>query len=220
MTGEENEVLSIKNSIAPSNIKLSILSGSNASEEAFKLIGNKDRSIPSIIHIATHGFAYPSIQKLKKRSDFIMQENERVFSSSDDALTRAGLVMAGGNKVWTSGIPYSNHEDGILTAREVTELNLKGCVLSTLSACETGIGEIKGSEGVFGLQRAFKMAGVKYLIVSLWKVPDSQTNEFMQQFYSAWLIQKLPIRDAFRQTQISMSKKYPPYQWAAFVLVE
>jgi CHAT domain-containing protein len=99
-------------------------------------------------------------------------------------------------------------------------MDLRGCMLATLSACETGLGEIKGSEGVFGLQRAFKMAGVQNLIVILWQVPDKTTTEFMETFYKKWLINKLELREAFRQTQQEMSRKYKPYQWAAFVLVE
>ncbi len=221
LAGTENEVSAIKNIASPNKMSLSLLTGSNASEENFKKIGSANEPAPSVIHIATHGFAFATPKKIPKEDRFLLQDNRTyVFRISEDPLTRAGLVMAGGNQVWSTGIPYPNHEDGILTAREVSEMNLKGCVLATLSACETGLGEIKGSEGVFGLQRAFKMAGVKYLIVSLWKVPDAQTKEFMELFYSSWLNQKLPIREAFRQTQIYLSKKYPPYQWAAFVLVE
>jgi CHAT domain-containing protein/tetratricopeptide (TPR) repeat protein len=221
LAGSENEVNAIKNIAVPSKISTNLLTGSNASEESFKKIGFENTTAPSVIHIATHGFAFTIPKKIPNEGKFVLQDNKtNVFRMSEDPLTRAGLVMAGGNQVWATGIPYPNHDDGILTAREVSELNLNGCVLATLSACETGLGEIKGSEGVFGLQRAFKMAGVKYLIVSLWKVPDAQTTEFMQLFYSSWLIQKLPIRDAFRQTQITMSNKYTPYQWAAFILVE
>jgi CHAT domain-containing protein len=202
-------------------MSLSLKTGSNASEEFVKEMGSGIKPVPSVMHIATHGFSFASPKlEVRHEKSFLQNDNKQVFRSSEDALTRAGLVMAGGNKFWTTGTTYQNHEDGILTAREISELNLNGCILATLSACETGLGEIKGSEGVFGLQRAFKMAGVKYLIVSLWKVPDAQTTEFMQLFYSSWLIQKLPIREAFHQTQLTMSKKHLPYQWAAFVLVE
>ena len=150
----------------------------------------------------------------------LQNDKPTIYRESQDPLTRAGLVLAGGNQVWQTGDPFPNQEDGVLTAREVLNLDLSGCVLATLSACETGLGEIQGSEGVFGLQRAFKMAGVRYLMLSLWKVPDNETGEFMQLFYNKWLAEKLPIREAFHQTQLTMSKKYLPYQWAAFVLVE
>jgi len=221
LSGTENEVNTIKNIANPNELSINLLTGSHASEEAFKSFGYTTSTVPSVIHIATHGFAFPTPQKISKEQKLLLKEDRAsVFSTSEDPLTRAGLIMAGGNHVWTTGVPYPNHDDGILTAREISQLNLNDCVLATLSACETGLGEIKGNEGVFGLQRAFKMAGVKYLIVSLWKVPDFQTTEFMQLFYSSWLITKLPIRDAFRQTQITMSKKYSPYYWGAFILIE
>lgn len=90
-----------------------------------------------------------------------------------------------------------------------------------LSACETGLGDIDGNEGVYGLQRAFKMAGVESIIMSLWQVPDAETSEFMQLFYSTWF-KGDTIREAFNHTQHAMQKKYAtePYKWAAFVLLE
>jgi len=88
-----------------------------------------------------------------------------------------------------------------------------------MSACETGLGDIKGSEGVYGLQRAFKMSGVHYMIMSLWKVPDKETQEFMTMFYSKLLLYK-NINKAFKEIQKEMRQKYDPYYWAAFVLIE
>ena len=123
--------------------------------------------------------------------------------------------------MWEKGLSFPNHEDGIITANEVSKLNFNDCVLATLSACETGLGDLTSSEGVFGLQRAFKLAGVRYLIVSLWKVPDTETAEFMRLFYSKWLRDKNEINEAFRNTQIEISRKYKePNKWAGFVLVE
>jgi CHAT domain-containing protein len=90
-----------------------------------------------------------------------------------------------------------------------------------LSACETGLGDIQGNEGVYGLQRAFKIAGVKYLIMSLWQVPDEQTAEFMKQFYQNWLEKGMTIPDAFRLTQHEMRERFiNPYGWAGLVLIE
>ena len=162
------------------------------------------------------------MEKPNEFQGMIMQQQEKryVLRQSEDPLSRAGLIMTGGNKAWSTGQTYTNREDGILTGREIANMDLRGCMLATLSACETGLGEIKGSEGVFGLQRAFKMAGVQNLIVSLWQVPDKETSEFMEAFYTNWVTNKLPIPEAFRQTQQFMSKKYKPYQWAGFVLVE
>jgi CHAT domain-containing protein len=106
-----------------------------------------------------------------------------------------------------------------LTALEVSNLNLTGVQLIVLSACETGLGEIKGSEGVYGLQRAFKAAGVQQLIMSLWQVPDKETQEFMNQFYLE-LLKSGNTQQAFKATQQTMKAHLDPYYWGAFVLVE
>ena len=116
-------------------------------------------------------------------------------------------------------MPIDGVEDGVVTAYEISQLNLSNTELVVLSACETGLGDVKGTEGVFGLQRAFKMAGAKKMIVSLWKIPDKETSELMTGFYSYWLKGKM-IDAAFAQAQADMRKKYSPYYWAAFVLVE
>ncbi|MGB4820496.1 MAG: CHAT domain-containing protein, partial [Saprospiraceae bacterium] len=93
--------------------------------------------------------------------------------------------------------------------------------LVVLSACETGLGDIQGNEGVYGLQRAFKIAGVKYLIMSLWQVPDKQTSLLMTTFYKKWLEDKMTIPDAFHAAQKELREiGLDPYQWAGFVLVE
>ena len=128
-------------------------------------------------------------------------------------------MFSGGNDVWSGRTPVEGTEDGIATSYEISQLNLSNTELVVLSACETALGDVKGSEGVFGLQRAFKMAGVKKLIVSLWQVPDKETAELMTAFYSYWLKGKA-VNEAFALAQAEMRKKYSPYYWAAFVLVE
>ncbi len=115
--------------------------------------------------------------------------------------------------------PVEGVEDGIATAYEISQLNLSNTDLVVLSACETALGDVKGSEGVFGLQRAFKMAGVKKMIVSLWQVPDKETAELMTAFYTCWM-KGNTINHSFREAQAGMRKKYPAFYWAAFVLVE
>jgi CHAT domain-containing protein len=137
---------------------------------------------------------------------------------ASNPLIRSGLVMAGANRVWLGQKPFADFEDGILTAYEISLMNLSNTKLVVLSACETGLGDIEGSEGVFGLQRAFKMAGVPYTMMSLWSVPDEQTAELMIQFYT-YLIDNQFITTAFSNAQRAMQKKYPPYYWAGFVLV-
>ena len=102
-------------------------------------------------------------------------------------MIRSGLMMAGGDHVWNGNAAVAGLEDGILTAYEVSQVNLSNTELVVLSACETGLGDIEGNEGVYGLQRAFKIAGAKNLIMSLWTVPDQQTQEMMVLFYNYWL---------------------------------
>ena len=134
-------------------------------------------------------------------------------------MMRSGLVFSGANKYWGQSNENQAEDDGILTANEISNLDLSACQLVVLSACETGLGEVKGSEGVFGLQRAFKMAGVKNIIMSLWKVPDVQTAELFNIFYSECFAGKT-IHEAFKMAQSKMKEKYSPYYWAGFVLLE
>ena len=183
---------------------------SNATEENLKKLTGQS---PQILHVATHGFFLPVPEK--KQDD----RNENIYSLSKDPLLRSGLVLAGGNYVWGGKRPLTGIEDGIATAYEISQLNLSNTDLVVLSACETALGDVKGSEGVFGLQRSFKMAGVKNLVVSLWQVPDRETVELMAAFYSHRMAGK-PVSESFNLAQADMRKKYPPFYWAAFVLVE
>lgn len=119
---------------------------------------------------------------------------------------RSGIILAGGNTTWINGITDSTAEDGILTAYEISNLNLSNTGLVVLSACETGLGDVHGTEGVYGLQRAFRMAGANRLLVSLWKIPDQYTAEFMQFFYTALLNGDNPETCLFK-ARVAMQKK-------------
>lgn len=190
----------------------STLTGSDATEEAFKQLEKQDPQ-PAILHIATHGFFFPEPEDANPTP-------ANNFATAQDPLLRSGLLMAGANRAWQGKPPLPNQEDGILTAREIASLSLGGIELAVLSACETGLGDVNNaSEEVFGLQRAFKQAGIRFLIMSLWKVPDLETAEFMNAFYGH-LAEGLEIRKAFHQTQREMSRKYPPEKWAAFILMD
>jgi CHAT domain-containing protein len=188
--------------------------GAEATEESFKKIGEGSPS-PRVLHVATHGFFFPD-PKGEKASD------EKTFKVSENPMIRSGLVLAGGNQAWKTGKPVRpDLEDGILTAYEISQMNLSNTELVVLSACETGLGDLVGNEGVYGLQRAFKIAGARYLIMSLWQVPDFQTQVFMTAFYKHWLEGKMTIPEAFRTTQSELKAKYgEAFKWAGFVLVE
>ncbi len=217
LPGTKAEVEAIHASAKPRKVNVHLYEGKEATEERYKALSGKNS--PQILHIATHGFFFPDPLKEKPKEGFI-SEDKQVFRSSDNPLNRSGLLFAGANRVWQGEQMPEGREDGILTAYEATGVILQNTKLVVLSACETGLGDIKGSEGVFGLQRAFKAAGAEYLLMSLWKVPDRETAEFMNAFYERLFAGKY-IPDAFRETQTLMRKNYPeePYKWAAFVLV-
>ena len=221
LPGTKKEARLVAEKLARNDIDTTTFAGVNALEESFySLSGNNS---PSIIHISTHGFYYPDTVSDEYRKNMINSASGDIqFKYADDPLLRSGLILAGGNNTW-KGLPRPEGiEDGILTAREVSNMNLLNTELVVLSACQTGQGDVKGSEGVEGLQRGFKMAGVHYLIMSLWEVPDKETTEFMDHFYSLWPGGELSIRSAFRETQLRMMRKYPgePSKWAGFVLME
>ena len=197
-------------------IAVTLKKGAEATEESFKALGTGGPS-PRILHIATHGFFFPD-PKDKQASD----GDEKAFKVSENPMIRSGIVLAGGNYAWKTGKPARpDLEDGILTAYEISQMNLSNTELAVLSACETGLGDLVGNEGVYGLQRAFKIAGVRYLIMSLWQVPDFQTQVFMSAFYKHWLEGKMAVPEAFRATQSELKLKYgEAFKWAGFVLVE
>lgn len=215
-----NEILDIQNILHSTNWTTQLDTGYYATEEAFRSLG-QDKPSPRILHVATHGFFFPD-PKEAPSSRRGLGEAEPVFKLSEHPMIRSGLLLAGANEAWSTGKAPENREDGILTAYEISQMNLSNTELVVLSACETGLGDIEGNEGVYGLQRAFKIAGAKYLILSLWKVSDQTTRELMTDFYRQWLVNGLEIPAAFRRAQQNMKEKHPavPYHWAGFVLVE
>lgn len=235
LPGTEKEVNSIGSYLTKKKRQIIELEGEQAKETAFKEMA----TTVDVIHISTHGFFFPNPDEIEQKRGIevaVVEQMEFRGSKDVDSLTRqssgylawnfvrnknplmrSGLILAGANDVWQRN-PSEEGEDGVLTAQEVANMNLNTTDLVVLSACETGLGDIKGSEGVFGLQRAFKMAGATNIIMSLWQVPDKETAEFMELFYQN-LIKKKDIHAAFQRTQRTMRKKYSAYYWAAFVLI-
>jgi CHAT domain-containing protein len=216
--GTNIEVNQIQHNANQNGFSTRCLNESSATEESIKTLDG--RTTPYVLHLATHGFFFedPHEKELPK-SIFELEGKAKVYKTANDPMMRSGLVLAGVNNFWSKTNENSSIEDGILTASEISNLDLSSCQLVVLSACETGLGEVKGSEGVFGLQRAFKMAGVKNIIMSLWKVPDTQTAELFDIFYSECFTGK-SIHEAFQLAQSKMKAKYSPYYWAGFVLLE
>ncbi|MBL0300588.1 MAG: CHAT domain-containing protein [Cytophagaceae bacterium] len=206
---EVNEI----NKIFPSSM---VFSDKKATETEFK---NSSSKKTSLMHLATHGFFMDS--SLVADAELAEEQTRLSFFSSENPLLRSGLIFAGGNYFWKNGKmkKESDADDGILTALELSNLDLSSVELMVLSACRTGLGDVKNSEGVYGLQRALKMAGVKSYIISLWEVPDKETKELMLLFYGD-LKKTGQIDESFLYAQREMRKKYDPYYWAAFVLVK
>ena len=216
LAGSNEEVQTIASLFKEKRIPVSLYSGNNGDEATFKNLSNQDINV---LHIATHGFFFPV--EREKPTDFERLQfiGEQKFRYVPNPLLRSGLLLAGGNSTW-KGETIPGTEDGILTAQEISEMNLSNTDLVVLSACETGLGDINNSEGVFGLQRAFKLAGVNTIIMSLWKVPDQQTSMLMQSFYKHWL-NGMSKHDAFRAAQKEVRQVYPgAYYWAGFVMVD
>jgi CHAT domain-containing protein len=218
LEGTKKEVDVINQQLSTASWQTTVLEGNDATEEKItKLEGKESREI---LHLATHGFAFPAYDF----QDTTISQNSLKYSYrySTNPMVRSGLILAGGNWAWTGSdtLKREGEEDGILTALEVSLLNLKKTKLVVLSACETGLGKIEGSEGTFGLKRGFKLAGVEQLIVSLWSIPDQETQELMSLFYSDLTQTKNPTL-SFQKAQQAMREKYPtsPFLWAGFVLV-
>jgi CHAT domain-containing protein len=202
-----------------------LYTGNAATEEQFKQLGNYSKPSPTILHLATHGFYYdePTVNlnpsEDKAIDNYISQTNR--FKENINPLLRSGLILAGANHTWQGKKPFKGLEDGILTAQEIANLNLSNTKLVVLSACESGLGDIKeNNEGIYGLQRAFKMAGVEYLLVSLWSIDDYTTQKMMKIFYTN-LKEGMNIEEAYKSMVKNIKDQYPdePFKWASFVLL-
>ena len=178
-------------------------------------IKDKQNQNPEFLHIATHGFfiAPEKASESSRNYPNATMDNQPVFSTAENPLLRSGLALAGFNQ------RNSGTEDGVLTALEVTGLNLRGTKLVVTSACETGLGDVRAGEGVYGLRRAFTLAGAQSQLMSLWKVSDDGTKDLMVQYYSR--IQNGEARgEALRQVQLEMiqsEERNHPFYWAAFI---
>ena len=214
----KTEVNAISNMLESHKIGVKTYTGVVGNEESFKSLSGKKTPI---IHLATHGFFYKNDDINKKPFlEQICMESQNYFKP-DNSLKRSGLILAGAQRAWAGEQIPSNVEDGILLAEEIAAIDLSGTDLVVLSACETGLGEIT-SEGVFGLQRAFKKAGVQTLIMSLWRVDDNATSLFMRTFYKHWLDGKSK-HEAFSiaQSTVRDNESYSnPYYWAAFIMLD
>jgi len=222
LKGTKIETDLIGSMLEKDSLQVESFSSNDATEESFKALSGKHRNI---LHIATHGFFWSdsTAQSSNLFSERLVNENDESLSKATiDPLTRCGLLFAGANNSLSgeTGSQNDSEEDGILTAKEISLLDLRDAELVVLSACETGKGEITG-EGVFGLQRAFKQAGAETIVMSLWPVNDMATQKLMTEFYRNWITLRLEKREAFRQAQNSVREEFEePAYWAGFVMLD
>jgi CHAT domain-containing protein len=209
---------------------ITTLDGGRATEEEFRT--QAERHL--YLHLATHGFfASEQFRSALERSATQRDQEELLTQQSIYGYhpgLLSGVALAGANR------PDPDHDDGILTALEVSALDLRGVDLVMLSACETGLGRAAGGEGLLGLQRAFQVAGARSVVASLWKVDDAATRDLMERFYENLWANEMGTLQALREAQLWMlrergprglarvndkqpqNKRLPPYFWAAFVL--
>ena len=194
-----------------------LLTGAGASESAFKAKAAGRR----VLHLATHGFF------LSDRCTSAMDATHAALVTVSQKTTRenplllSGLILAGANR---RSIAAPDQEDGVLTAEEVAAMDLAGVEWAVLSGCDTGVGEIRAGEGVFGLRRAFHIAGVKTVIMSLWPVEDHATRQWMATLYEHRLVNQASTADAMREASLTALRQRRsrglsthPFHWAAFV---
>lgn len=210
----KTEVEAIAQMCESYNVRAEIFSETSGNEESFKALSGKKTPI---IHLATHGFFYKN-EEVTNVPFFNAFNFDQMPQKPDNSLKRSGLILAGGQKAWLGEAIPDSVEDGILLAEEIAMMDLTGTDLVVLSACETGLGEIT-SEGVFGLQRAFKKAGVQTIIMSLWNVNDLAASLFMRVFYQEWLSGKTK-HEAFAIAQNIVRESYEGNDWAAFIMLD
>jgi CHAT domain-containing protein/tetratricopeptide (TPR) repeat protein len=195
-----------------------LLVGRQASEAAFKLEAQRYR----VLHLATHGFFLDdSCAPTRTAGTRGVGGLTSTATVVQNPLRLSGLAFAGANR---RVAPNSGDEDGILIAEEVAALSLQGVEWAVLSACDTGLGEIKAGEGVFGLRRAFQIAGARTVIMSLWSVDDQATRLWMRALYEGRLQKHLSTADAMHQASLSVlharrlrGQSTNPFYWAGFV---
>lgn len=168
----------------------------------------------AVLHIATHGYFLKDVEKTN------WPLGVHADNAKDNVLLRSGLMLTGASEANKTKTGLDSTNNGIMTSYEAMNLDLKGTDLVVLSACETGLGEIKAGEGVYGLQRAFLVAGADAIVMSLWKVDDAATQQLMNNFYSNW-VKTGDKQKAFRQAQVQLMAKFAaPVYWGAFVMME
>jgi CHAT domain-containing protein len=209
LKGTEAEINGLNKLLEGRGWKIDTKLEKEATEASIKMVDS-----PEIIHIATHGFFKPAS---KVQQNALAGQNEAKLA--ENPLLRTGLLMAGAGDLLNKTKFNYNIEDGILTAYEAMSMNLDKTALVVLSACETGLGDLTVGEGVYGLQRAFMVAGAQTLIMSMFKVSDEATQKLMVNFYQKWLSTGKK-RESFVQAKKELRNEFKdPKDWGAFIMI-
>ena len=207
LPGSKVEVERIAEILNRSKFEVAPYTGVNGTEESFLSMHGKS---PRILHLATHGFYYTPTEA--EEVDYL-----RGYS---DAMSLSGLIMSGGNAAWRGKKLPTGTLGGVLTANNIAHLDLSNTDMVVLSACQTGQGNAT-AEGLYGLQRAFKKAGVGTMVMTLWSVSDKVATEFMIKFYESLAENNWDKHKAFEQTKSYIRTQHAdPYHWAAFVMLD
>jgi len=212
LPGTKTEVENIQSLLSANAWKTKMFIAEQASEKNIK-----KTSSPGIFHVATHGFYLEKKSQARAGTRAFGIEPMRL---SENPLLRSGLLLAGAERSVQNINTSDNkdNDDGVLNAFEAMILDLDNTDIVVLSACQTGLGEIKTGEGVYGLQRSFQIAGASSVLTSLWKVSDKGTQDLMSAFYKYWL-ETGDKHDAFHKAMLDIKEQYKyPYYWGAFVL--
>ena len=207
LPGSKVEVERITTILNRSKFEVTSYTDVNGTEESFLSMHGK---APRILHLATHGFYYTPTEA--NGVDYL-----RGYS---DAMSLSGLIMSGGNAAWRGKELPAGTLGGVLTANSIAHLDLSDTDMVVLSACQTGQGSAT-AEGLYGLQRAFKKAGVGTIVMTLWSVSDKVATEFMIKFYESLAENNWDKHKAFEQTKSYIRTQYPdPFYWAAFMMLD
>ncbi len=210
LTGTIEEVNAIYDELRKRNVQTQRYIGADATERNFRLLNG---AANQIIHIATHCFSITDMENSKFLSQLM------AIDTRESAMIGTGFILANANVSWNKSAYYKPLEDGILLSEDISRLNLNGCDLLVLSGCQSGKGKVD-KDGVYGLQRAFKRAGVKSMLLSLWNVDDNVTKEFMVSFYKSLMLTNNKYT-AYTHAQNEIRSKYSnPYYWAAFIMLD
>ena len=227
LEGSKREADMIADDLKRHRVPYIYYGGVDGTEESFKRL---DGIKPKTMHIATHGFFLT--EEEAEKSKFARQEiklkSEEIPNTKrfveDKPMTRSGLLFSGCNRAFRHEQIPEAEEDGILTAQEISMLDLRGLDLVVLSACQTGLGDLVSGEGVFGLQRGFKKAGANTILMSLDKVNDEATMILMVEFYKNLMEGKSKhesLKDAQKHLrQIDNGKYDSPKYWASFIMLD